>query len=408
MKKFDYLIIGGGIAGTSAAEEIRSKDSQGSIAIITDEPYQLYSRVQLPHYLRNEIKKEAIFIRNSKSYQEKNIQLFTSTSVARLNPTEKKVFTSNEKEFSYNKLLIASGGKVNRLNILGNDLEQIVYLRTLEDAIKVKDLMKKSKKAVSIGGGFIGIELAQSFVMNNLETTVVVREKAFWESMVGENIGKLLSQILIRNGVELVTEAEVDEFVGKEKLKKVKLKDGREISADLVGVGIGIKLNTKYLKDSGLKINKGVVTNEFLETSVSGVWAAGDIAEFYDPLFKRYHSLGNWANASLQGRTVGINMAGGKIAFETTSMYSINIFDSNFSFLGDPTIDEETQILERGSVAEGKLARILIKDEIITGVSLINMPVERNSFRNLIKNKIKISLYKDKLSDSSFDLSAIS
>ncbi len=407
MNKFDYLIIGGGIAGTTAAEEIRSKDLNGSIAIITEESERLYSRVLLPHFLRNENTLESLFVRKVDSYRERNIQLLTNTKVVRVNTQAKLVKTLDKGDFGYGKLLIASGGKVNKLNISGGDLPEVVYMRTIEDVKNIKEIMNKSQEAVVVGGGFIGVELAQSFIVNNIKTTAIIREKSFWESVVGENSGMLLSQILTQNGVDLVTGQQVAEFIGEEKLQSVKLTSGNEIKADIAGVGVGIYLDTDYLEDSGLEIKKGVVTNEFLETSVPGVWAAGDIAEFYDPLSKRYHSLGNWSNASSQGRTVGINMAGTKVEFQTTSMYSINIFGTNFSFLGEPIVDEKTEVIERGSVGEGKLARILLREDIVTGASLINMPLERNIITNLIKNRTKVTATKSKIADPIFDLAQL-
>lgn len=408
MTKINYVIIGGGIAGTTAAEEIRAHDQNSSITIITEEPDRAYSRVLLPHFLRNENTLESLFVRTPQSYQEKNIQLLTNTRVVKVDSVTKQVTTAENQIYEFDKLLVASGGKVNKLPTKGADLPEVVYMRTLEDIKKIKQIISQSREAVVLGGGFIGIEFAQSFIKNGLKTTAIIREKSFWEPVVGENSGKLLSQLLVDNGVQILTETQVTEFTGQGKLTGVKTDKGTEVKADMVGVGIGIHLDIDYLKDSGLTIKKGVVTNEFLETSTPGIWAAGDIAEFYDPVFKRYHALGNWANASAQGRVAGLNMAGVKTAFETTSMYSINIFGSNFSFLGDPMVDPTTEIIERGSLADKKLGRLLIRDDVIVGTSLINLPVDRNALTKLIKNKTKITQSKSKLTDLTFDLSTIS
>ncbi len=408
MNKIDFLILGGGIAGTTAAEEIRSKDQNSSITIITEEPQRLYSRVLLPHFLRNENSLDSLFMRPEDNYQKKNIQLLTNLKVTKVDTQSKAVTTSDNQTFEYGKLLVATGGKVNKLSTTGSNLPEVVYLRTFEDAKKIRELINNSKEAVVLGGGFIGIEFAQSFIKNGLKTTAIVMEKAFWEVVVGENSGELLTQILSENGVDVLTETQVTEFSGQDKLESVKTDKGTEIKADIAGVGIGIYLDIDYLKDSGLTLKKGIVTNEFLETSVPDVWAAGDAAEFYDPVFKKYHTLGNWANASSQGRTAGLNMVGEKTAFETTSLYSISVFGSNFSFLGDPTVDDQTEVIERGSVADKKLARLLIRDDQLIGASLINLPVERGSITRLIKDKVKITSTKAKLSDLSFDLSTIS
>lgn len=407
MKIVDFLILGGGIAGTTAAEEIRSKDQNSSISILTEEPERLYSRVLLPHYLRRENELETLFLRHKEAYQEKNIQLFINLRAIKIDSQKKVVTTSDNQEFNYEKLLIATGGKVNKLSVPGNNLAEVVYLHTLADVKKIKEIIAKSHEAVVFGGGFISTELAQSFVVNNLKTTTIIREKSFWEPTVGENSGNLLSQILTDHGVQVLTETEVSEFTGLEKLEGVKLNSGATIKADIAGVGIGIHLDLDYLKDSGITLNKGVVTNEFLETSEPNVWAAGDIAEFYDSVFNRYHLLGTWSNASSQGRAVGLNMIGQKTAFETTSLYSINIFENNLSFLGDPTADDQTEIIERGSVADKKLGRLLIREDIIVGASLINLPIDRNNLTKLIKAKTKITASKAKLTDLSFDLSTI-
>ncbi len=407
MTKVDYLIIGGGIAGTSAAEEVRSKNPGATITIITEEPDRLYSRVLVPHFLRNENTLESLFVRTSENYQQKNIQLLTSLRVTKVDSQNKIVTTADNQTLNYEKLLIATGGKVNKLPTPGGTLPEIFYMRTLEDAKKIKETIGRSREAVVLGGGFIGIEFAQSFIKNGLKTTAIIREKSFWEPVVGENSGKLLSQLLIDNGVQVLTETQVTEFVGEAKLAGVKLNTGSTVKADIAGVGIGIHLDIEYLKDSGINLNKGVLTNEFLETTAPGVWAAGDIAEFYDVVFKRTHSLGNWANAASQGRTAGQNMSGERQVFETTSMYSINIFDSNFSFLGDPMVDENTELIERGTLADKKLGRLLIREDTIVGASLINLPVDRNTITKLIKEKTKITSSKAKLADLSFNLSSI-
>ncbi len=407
MTKVDFLIIGGGIAGTTAAEEIRSKNQNATITIITEEADRLYSRVLVPHFLRNENTLESLFVRTPENYQQKNIQFLTNLRVVKVDVQSKLVTTSDNQTFNYEKLLIATGGKVNKLPTPGGNFPEVVYMRTLEDAKKIKEIMARSKEAVVLGGGFIGIEFAQSFIKNGLKTTAIIREKSFWEPVVGENSGKLLSQLLIDNGVQILTETQAVEFVGEAKLEGIKVNTGSIIKADIAGVGIGIHLDIEYLKDSGINLNKGVLTNEYLETTAPGVWAAGDVAEFYDVVFKRTHSLGNWANASSQGRAAGLNMVGQREVFETTSMYSINIFDSNFSFLGDPMVDENTELIERGSLADKKLGRLLIREETIVGASLINLPVDRNAITKLIKDKTKITSFKVNLADLSFNLSSV-
>ena len=205
MKKVKYLIIGGGIAGTTAAEFIRMNDSSGSITIVMEEPETLYSRVLLPHYLRDQVPYERLYVRKPEGYTEKNIDLVKGVRADKVNTQNNQVKLSSGDFIEYEKLLISSGGKVNRLGVPGKNLKGVTYLRTVKDVIEVKELMNKAKNGVVIGGGFIGIEYAQSFIKAGLKTTAIIREPYFWSNVVGENIGKLISKILQKNGVEIVS-----------------------------------------------------------------------------------------------------------------------------------------------------------------------------------------------------------
>ena len=417
MKKVKYLIIGGGIAGTTAAEFIRMNDSSGSITIVMEEPEALYSRVLLPHYLRDQVPYERLHVRKPESYTEKNIDLIKGVRADKVNTHNNQVQLSSGDIIEYEKLLIASGGKVNRLDIPGKDLKGVTYLRTIKDVKGIKELMSKDKNSVVIGGGFIGIEYARSFIQAGLKTTAIIREPYFWSNVVGENMGKLINKILQGMGVQIVSENGVSEFIGNGSLSGVKLTSGKSIPAEIAGVGIGIHMDLEHLSDSDIKINKGIITNEYLETQTENVWAAGDTAEFYDVIFSKHHQMGNWSNAAAQGKVAGPNMVagwgppnppagggGGREQFITVSAYTISIFDVPFTFMGDPLVDGETEIVERGSIEDGKLGRIHLKDGIITGAALIDLSVDRRPMEELIKNRVKIGVEKGKLANLNFSL----
>ena len=409
MKQSDYLIIGGGIAGTSAAEFIRTEDKSGSVTIIMEEPEVLYSRVLLPHYLRNQVQFERIYLRKEDQYKEKKIDLLKDVRASKIDTQNKTVFLSNGEDIKYRKLLIASGGKVNKLQVPGADIKGVTYLRTINDVREIKDRMTNAKNGVVIGSGFIGVEFAQGFVKANLKTTCIIRESFFWSNVVGDNMGRLINEILQENGVQIISETEVTRFVGNNSLQEVKLKNGQTTAAEIAGVGIGIHMNLDYFKGSGLKINKGVITNEYLETDTPDVWAAGDIAQFYDVIFNKRHQMGNWSNAAAQGKVAGSNMVAGwggnvREKFITVSAYTINIFDKTFVFMGDSISDETTEIIERGSIEKGKLGRIYLRDGVITGAALINLSADRRPIEELIKNRVKITIGRDKLADINFNL----
>ncbi len=409
MKKTGYLIIGGGIAGTTAAEFIRMNDASGRITIVSEESEPLYSRVMLPYYLRDQIPFERLYLRNPEQYKEKKIELIKTVRADKIDTQNKKVSLSNNQDVEYEKLLVASGGKVNRPMIPGAALAGVTYLRKLEDVKAIKKRLRRAKNAVVIGGGFVGIDFAEIFVAAGLNTTCVIYEPYFWSSIVGEKLGQFINKILEKNGVKIISEAAVDEFLGSKKLEAARLNNGNQIPVDVAGVGIGIHMDLSHLESSGLKINKGVITNEYLETNIPNVWAAGDTAEFYDSLFNKRHQMGNWANAAAQGKTVGSNMVTGwggrnREKFATVSAYTTSIFEESFTFMGDPTVDENTEIVERGSAQDGKLGRINLRNKAITGAALINLPADRRPVEELIRSSVKITVVKEKLSDTSFDL----
>ena len=441
MKIVDYLIIGGSAAGTTAAGVIRSLKPDASITIVTDENHEQYSRVQLPHYIRHKVTREQLFLKKPDWYQEQRIELlkgnkqsfstnkqsfstnkqsFSTNRVKSLENREHKVSLENGGEIQYRKLLIAIGGSVVKLSIPGSDLDNILYMRTIEDADEIIKLASASKKGVIIGGGFIGLEFTSCFKRNGVsDVTVLVVEPYYWQEKLDEASSQVLTNTLEKNGVKVLTGEEVDHFEKGQTLTQgltLKTKSGKTFEADVVGVGIGIRSDLSWLEGSGIKTNRAIVTNEFLETNLPDVYAAGDCAEFKDVIFDRQHIMGNWANATSQGSAVGKTMvhsassgqAGQRTVFETASSYSINYFDGACSFIGVTDDKFADEVVSRGSVEAGKMVRIYIKTISgvmrIVGATVINNPAEVAPLTSAVKNKIDIFKYKIRLSDSNFDL----
>lgn len=461
MKSIDFLIIGGSAAGTTAAEVIRSLKPQSSITIVTDENHEEYSRVLLPHYIRGEVTREQVFLKKPEWYHQNNIELLKGFKAHKLDP-DKKLVTfapiqnhSGGEQIQYGKLLIAIGGKVIKLDVPGAELGNILYMRTIEDADEIIRVAQTAKRGVIIGGGFIGLEFTSCFKINGVsEVTVLVMEDYYWQGKLDRDSARVLQNTLEKNGVKVLVNEEVDRFesrgstpgadslaLGVEPLKEVvgavKTKSGQRFEADVVGIGIGIKSDLSWLSGSGIKINRAIVTNEYLETNLPDVYAVGDCAEFWDVVFGRQHVMGNWANATSQGSAVGKTMvhsassgqAGQRTVFETASSYSINYFDppaGGFcTFIGVTDEKFADEVASRGSVEEGKMTRIFIKkfashtsevgsdsSEVnknsgqvrIVGATVINDPSQVSPLTSAVKGKVDISQNKNKLSDPQFDL----
>jgi len=417
MKSVDFLIVGGSAAGTTAAEVIRQLNPQASITIITDENHEQYSRVLIPHYIRMKVSRDQVFLKKPQWYKEKGIELVKGVKAVSLESESHRVRVSNDEEYQYKKLLIAIGGDVNRLNIAGSDLSNIFYLRTIEDADSVIAAAKKSKKGLVVGGGFVSLDFATGFRVNGVEKVVILtRDPYFWSAHLDPESGRLMKNLLSKNGVEIMTEEEADSFFGQDNVEEAVTKSGRKLSADVVGVGIGIKTDLEWLIKAGIKTNRAILTNEYLETNLADVYAAGDCAEFHDVFFERQHIMGNWANATSQGAAVGKTMVhsassgqvGQRTVYETISSYSDTFFDNSYSFIGVTDEKFADEVIVRGSVDSGKMARIFIKkmngSMRIVGATVINDPAEVGPLTTVVKSKIDVSTHIEKLSDQSFDL----
>ncbi len=417
MIKRDFVIIGGSAAGTTAAETIRNLNPEVKIAIVTDEDHEQYSRVLLPNYIRHQISREQMFLKKPQWYGEKKIELVRGVRAQRLAVGGKTITLSNGEEIEYGKLLITVGGYVVPLNVPGGDSENVLYMRTVEDGEKIIEKSKGAKKAVIVGGGFIGLEFSSCFRLNGIdEVTTLVRGKYYWSKKLDEQSSRVVVGVLEKNGVTVKTEEEVDHLESEGgKLVAVITKSGRRYEADVVGVGIGIKSDFSWLDGSGIEIAGGIVTNEYLETNVADVYAAGDCAEFYDPVFERRHLVGNWTNATSQGLAVGKTMSGQRTKFETASSYSINFFtppnNGSCTFIGVADADFADQVIVKGSVNEGKVTRIFIKkyDGIsrIVGATVVNCPADVGPITMAVRNRVDVSGKIDDLGKADFDLKSL-
>ena len=264
MEKVDYLIIGGGVAGVTAAETIRENDSQSSVAIISDENEPLYSRIQLPHYLRSEFGLGGVYLRKWENYQQKNIRIFAPKTASALD-TESKILTLDDgQKLIFSKLLIASGSKLNTLSLPGSNLKGVHYLRTITDANSILESMKEAKAATVIGGGFIGLEFAHTFAENGLKTTFLILEPYFWQKMWDETSGKLVEKILGEYGIKCLVNEETASFVGNERVEELITKSGKTISTQIVGIGIGVRSSLEYLVGTSVNLEKNaVLVNEY-------------------------------------------------------------------------------------------------------------------------------------------------
>ena len=394
MGKFKYVIIGNGICGSTAAEILRAKESQSTIAVVDEENKPLYSRVLLPAYVKGTIKRENVFLKTESFWRDNNIEFLGGKSVVKLDDEKRKVILSDDSEISFEKVFVASGGDVKRSDLPGQDLEGVHYLRTIDDAdsiIKTIERIKKSpenkRKIVILGGSFIGLELASCFAVHGIGGIIVIRRPYYWADKLDKVSSSLLASTIENNGFKIISSSGIDHISGEEKVEGVKIISGETYECAGVGMGLGIDLNTDFLEESHVKVSDGIETDEYLETSVPGIYAGGDVAKFMNPIIGRKMRFGNWTNSIFQGRLAAENMLGGRHAVDFISGYGATYFGVPVSFVGDVSGEDGAQIVQRGE--SGWQEQLFVRNNFIIGATLINVPKDRMTLTSLIKNKVK-------------------
>ena len=388
-----YVIIGNGVAGTTAAETLRKNDPNCSIHLITNEPYPLYNRVSLPRFLQGVIVEQKVMIRDFAWHEQRNIQLLTETMVTSVHTDERVVVTDKNQRLPYDALLVASGGWANPLRVPGTKGVQHIYnFVTLDDTKTIIAKMLESRTALAYGGSFISYELCDGFAVRKLDTTWLMRGPFWLRTALDPEGGEVVDNIARKFGVEVIHGDEVEEVVPKNGVPAyVKTKKGREIQTDMIGIGLGITLNTDVLTGTPVEIRQGVVVNEYLESNVPGVYAAGDVAEFFDPTIGIHHTMGTWDNALAHGRVVGVNMAGGHQPYVDVPTYTSPLFDVNIAVVGTTESGKsEIETMARrepGEKGNENYRKLFFRDDKLVGVLMIGSPKGRKKLVEFVKNQ---------------------
>ncbi len=384
-----YVIIGGGIAGVTAAEELRKRDSEASITIVEAEAHRLYSRVLLPHYAEGRVPREKVFLKKPEWYAAQNIEYLPEMRVVKIDVSNAFVELFDGRELPYDKLLIASGGDV---RLLESDVRGVSYLRTLDDVDQLLQMIGEAKtefgaerSAFVYGGGFIALEYLNIFHAHGFATSLAMRAGGFWSRILSQHSQQVMKTHVEAQGVRVFLNEPQPELIGEKQLQGVRLKDGTEVKVQLLGVGLGIESSFELFTDAGFEVGGGVVANEFLETSQKNVYTAGDVAEFFDIVSERRLLLGNWMNALMQGRHVARVMTGERTPFELVSSYATDFLGKDAVFIGD--VDREQATVRQLVATDGESLELFDRDGRTVGAVMIGDVSRRQAITNAIKNK---------------------
>ncbi len=405
-----YVIIGGGLAGFNAIPPIRERDSDGRILLVTDEKERPYDRVPLSkRYLQGVLSRDGVFLRPQEFYEENQVELATRRRATTLDVHAKTLTLDDGRELRYEKLLLATGGTPRRLPLPGAELRGIHYLRTLEDSDALKEAMDHAKKLVVVGGGFIGCEVAAAGVMKGLETTVIEVGPYLLNMAFDEPTGRWVTDYLLAKGMKARCGERATKFLSRgDRVAGVETTSGATIPADLVVVGVGLAPNTDLAKAAGLQVDNGIVVNERLEASAPGVFAAGDVARFYAPIFQRHLRVEHYDVAVRHGKVAGVNMAGGSAAFTDLPYFYSDMFELHIHVHG--TLTDHDRIVLRGERAltdQGGFVQFYMKGSQIMAYLGVNRKLkEERAAQKLILARRP---FEDPatLSDTSVDLATL-
>ncbi|HEY3117184.1 MAG TPA: FAD-dependent oxidoreductase [Chloroflexota bacterium] len=330
-----YVVIGNGIAGTTAAETLRKNDPDCHISLYTDEPYPLYNRVALPPALKLEKPLVKTSMKTVEAHREKNICFEPRTPIVEINLDGRYVKTSTGAEVPYDKLLVATGGTPFHLDVPGADSKGVCYFQTYDDTAEILERIPRARSAVAVGGSYIAYELAEALCVRGVHVSWLIRGTHFLHRVLDPDGGAVADALARRQGVDVIyrdTAERVDASNGQ--VAAVLTTGGRRIEADIVACGVGLHLNYDLLPRDRVEIDTGIVTNEFLETTTPDVYAAGDVAQFYDPDLDVHYTMGTWASATTHGRVAALNMAGQHQEFKDLRTYTSTLFDSRMTVVG--------------------------------------------------------------------------
>lgn len=379
----NYVIVGGGIAGVTAAEELRRLSADAQITLISDEYHPLYSRVLLPRYVLGQIERERVFLKKETWYEEQKIEWIRGILVLNVDTRNKFVSISDGREIPYDKLLIATGAQARSLDF---DLRGVSYFRSLDDADHLLQLIHEQAgdaQAVVYGSGFIASDYISLFDHFKFPTKLVFRADYLWAKNLLPQVGDFVTKHLRDSGIDVCPNTQIKDLIGDQNISGVLTTNG-EYPCTILGCGIGTEADFSWLADSDIQTGIGIFTNEFLETNVPDVYAAGDIAEFYDSLVSRRIRVGNWMNAMSQGRISAMTMSGKRTKFELVSSYATNLLGFEIIFVGDTQKATADRISTVGSTEMKSITQVFVRGGRIVGGVMIG----RNQDRKIVTDGI--------------------
>lgn len=409
-ERVSYLIIGNSAGGVGAVEAIREADKAGEITIVSDEPYLVYSRPLISAYLAGKRSLESMLYRPADFYERNNVRILSGVKADRLDLANQVVNLADGQKIEWQKLLLATGGVPIFPKTEGSELKGVFTFTTLDDAKRIDRFVgkpsRRKMRAVVIGGGLIGISVTEALVERGVAVTIVEMRDRVLNVILDEEASALETVALKEAGVKIVTNHTVIKIEGNlgGAVAGVILDDGKELPCEMVIVAIGVQPRTELVKDTAIRVNRGIVVDRHMATSVPGVYACGDVAEAYDFVLGANRLTPIWPNAYVGGRVAGFNMAGAPTDYPGgTAMNSTHYFGVSIASAGVvvPPDDSYEALIAK---SDHSYKKVLVKDGVVVGMVFAGDIEKSGIVYNLMKNKVDVEAFKEALVADDFGL----
>ena len=398
-----YVILGNGIAGQTCAEELRALDPDCQITMVAAERHPLYNRVALPRYLRGQMRREKVFMRTVEDYEAKGIDIQFETWATSVDPAAKTVTTDRGRELPYDALLVATGGKPKPAPWPGVDIaaRDTYGFQTIDDTDTIIERSDAVKTVLVMGGSFISYELAEGVSYREHAKVVwLMRGPWFLRYVLDAEGGRLCRQLGEDQGVEFITDDEAAGFTTVNGHYAVETVKGKRAEFDVLTYGVGLDYYTEPVADTGAELKRGIVTDSKLRTNLPDVYAAGDIAVFYDLMIGKHNQMGTWDNAEAHGKTAAHNMAGADEDFFDVPTYTTTMFGSTLAVMGiTPDVQPGLDSVRTFSFEEKFFRKLFFYEDRLVGAIMIGPPKGRKRLIEIMRAQEPITRAKEDLLD---------
>jgi NADPH-dependent 2,4-dienoyl-CoA reductase/sulfur reductase-like enzyme len=392
MKTSKYLILGGGmVAGYAAKQLVESGLKPHELTIVSADSSIPYERPPLSKgFLAGKETEASILINADDFYRAHVIEVRLNCVVSSVDSPGKNVRLQSGEEIGFEKLVVATGAQVRTLDVPGSNLMDVYYLRTLEDSKRIRQKAEGAKRAVVIGGGFIAMEVTSVLAQKGIETTMVLPDDRIWKRFFTAPMSRFFEEYYTARGVRFAKNNKVVELKGAGTVESAVLQNGEAAACDMVVAGIGVRPVTELLANSGIEVADGVAVNEYLETSRRDIYAAGDVASYYDVLFGKHRRAEHWDNAVSQGQHCARVLAGDRTPFVHVPYFFSDVFDLSYELWGDSSGAE--QVIERGDLSSRSFSVWWLRQgKLVAAFTMNRSDEEREAAPRLIQSGEPVS-----------------